>query len=328
LNEPDTSRKELIVALVKTSKIQSEPLIAASNADAEMIRRIQSCKNKVLLLKDGTPYQKAQCSEFISTLRKTSGRSIDPDGKLDDADFLKAFIQDCEDSVPPSLRDLIKVLRDGAQCESISALRETRSGRSIDPDGKLNDTDFLKAFIQHYGEDYALASLRGLSSSWPRAGPPRVCKAGDKKERDARYTNELEQLAWQQKARLNRFITPDKPDAGVLNDLWHRIKSTDPATWATLRELKLATAMPERAVRTIILKSEPKTREIVNVPFRPKWTKRGACPKRYAPRLVIAVLREFLTRLSAIAVSDEKERLRSLANRLVRSLGQKVSRVH
>ena len=73
--------------------------------DETTIRLIKSSRDVLHELGDGTPYQKVVCKENISSLRKTElGRSIDPDGKLEDADFLARFIKDCEDSVPPGYK--------------------------------------------------------------------------------------------------------------------------------------------------------------------------------------------------------------------------------
>jgi len=270
LNEPDTSRDELIAALAPLNKTRSKPSKLAFNADVEMIRLIKRCRAELHVIRDGTPHQKVQCSEHISELRKTEqGRLIDPYRKLEDVDFLARVIKDCEDSVPPGFK-----------------------------------------------RDFSL---------WPR-GPVKVSTLDEKRARDARISKESAWLARHEKARINRFVTPDDPDAGVLVDLRKRIIASDPSTWATLRECKLATGFPERTIKKMVADFSPRKSEIVTIGRRHKFIRRGACPKRYGPRLVIGILGKFVNHLSQFPIDDvERKRLRKIAMTLKRSLTFKIS---
>jgi hypothetical protein len=137
-----------------------------------------------------------------------------------------------------------------------------------------------------------------------------------------------------EKARVNRFITPDTPDADVLNDLRQRISPADPATWASLRELKMATAIPERSLQRIIADLRPDKSEVVIVPWRHRFAKTGAFPKRFAPRIVIGVLRavrdQALFRLSysRFGLTTTEKRIVDLTPSVIRSLSAKIARCH
>jgi hypothetical protein len=267
LNDPDTSREELIADLATLNKMRRKPSKLALNADGDekIIRLIKRCRDELRVLRDGTPHQKVLCKEYISSLRKTEpGRSVDPYGKLEDVDFLARFIKNCEDSVPPG---------------------------------------FKRAF-----------------ELWPR-GPVKVSAPDEKRARDARIAKEQAWMKRHDEARVKRFVTADEPNEGMLHDLRHRIIPTDPASWATLRELKLATAIPERTIKKMVADFSPRKSEIVTVRRRHKFTKRGACPKRYGPRLVIGILGKFVNHLSQFPIDDvERKRLRKLAMRVKRAL--------
>jgi hypothetical protein len=275
LNELDTSRDELITALATLSKTCSQPSEPAvnPNVDEEIIRLINSSRDTLHELRNGTPYQQVVCEEHISLLRKTElGRSIDPDGKLEDADFLSCFITGLEDSVPPG-----------------------------------------------YKRDFEL---------WPRA-PVRVSTYREKWARDAQIAQDLAQLRRQEKARANPSMTPAEPDPGVLNDLRLRIIPSHSATWATLLELALATGIRQRVIRGIIanLRPAPSQAEIVTTPFRHKFRSRGAVPKRYGPRLVLAVLNEFVNRLPQFPIAyEDQKRLRKIAMRTRMVIASRFSR--
>ena len=75
----------------------------------------------------------------------------------------------------------------------------------------------------------------------------------------------------------------------------------------TLQELNLATAIPERVIKKIIKRLRPKKGEIIKA-VRNKFSKLGAIPLRYAPRLVIGVLNEFVTRLLEFPIDDEERK--------------------
>lgn len=275
LNALDTSRDELITALATLSKTRNQPSEPAvnPNVDEEIIRLIRSSRDTLRELRNGTPYQQVVCVEHISLLRKTElGASIDPDGKLEDADFLSCFIKGLEDSVPPG-----------------------------------------------YKRDFEL---------WPHA-PVRVSTYHEKRARDVRIAQDLAQLRRQEKARVNPSLTPAEPDPGVLNDLRLRIIPSDSATWATLLELALATGIRQRVIRGIIanLRPAPSQAEIVTTPFRHKFRSRGAVPKRYGPRLVIGVLNEFLNRLPKFPIDNEgQKRLRKITMRTQMAIASRFNR--
>jgi hypothetical protein len=94
-------------------------------------------------------------------------------------------------------------------------------------------------------------------------------------------------------------------------------------TWPTLRELKMATAIPERTLQKIIknlrpqkneMTKEPRIVPLVFDPSRRKFSRHGAVPWRYGPRLVIGVLNEFENRLQEFPINDaERKGLRKTA---------------
>jgi hypothetical protein len=84
--------------------------------------------------------------------------------------------------------------------------------------------------------------------------------------------------------------------------------------WPTLRELKVATAIPERTLKELIKRLRPTKDEIVRLSLRHKFSRRGALPLRYGPRLIIGVLNEFLNRLPQFSIdNDERRQLRKTA---------------
>src|SRR5262249_40708069 len=107
-------------------------------------------------------------------------------------------------------------------------------------------------------------------------------------------------------------------------------------TWPTLRELKLATAIPERVLARIIKKLRPQKAEmtkeprivpLVFDPSRHKSSRRGTVPLRYGPRLVIAVLNELLNRLPEFPIDDgERKRLRKTALLVKRAFAARLIR--
>ena len=106
------------------------------------------------------------------------------------------------------------------------------------------------------------------------------------------------------------------------------MRSNDPTTWPTLRELKLATGLPERTIKRIIAGSQPEPRqtEIVTIPLRHISSKCGAMPRRYAPRLVVAVLKEFVNRLPELPIANEdQKRLRKIAKRILSRFSHSLS---
>jgi hypothetical protein len=145
--------------------------------------------------------------------------------------------------------------------------------------------------------------------------------------RQNQIAQEEEQMARYEEAWRNRFVAPDQPDIGMLNEL-RRVILTDPASWPALRDLKMATAIPERALKTLIAGLCPTKGEIVIVERRRRFAERGAWPKRYAPRLVIGVLKEFAQQAHTRSGINHAERARmlELTTSVVRSLAGKISR--
>jgi hypothetical protein len=81
-----------------------------------------------------------------------------------------------------------------------------------------------------------------------------------------------------------------------------------------LRELNLATAIPERTLTKIIKKLQPKKGEVIRARLRHKFSKRGVLPLRYGPRLIVGVLGEFVDRLPEFPIDDgEGKRLQKTA---------------
>ena len=96
-----------------------------------------------------------------------------------------------------------------------------------------------------------------------------------------------------ERAKNDRSVTPDVPQIEYLHCL-KRIVPDDPTTWPTLRKLKLATAFPERRIRKLVDGLSPNKGEVVVIPLRDRFSKGPAFPKRFGPRLVRALLQEFL----------------------------------
>ncbi len=171
------------------------------------------------------------------------------------------------------------------------------------PDSKL----FLEAFIEKHAANW----------NW------RAQITDDELSRqNEAIAQENARRARYEKAVRDRFTTADEPDLDILRDLSGGHFPIDlAATWPTLRRLKLATAMPERRVKKIIQSLVPRNGEVIVAGRAGGPNRRGACPKRIAPRLVIGVLNELIVetpRSSAvrkIAITAK----RSLAARLAAS---------
>ena len=145
-------------------------------------------------------------------------------------------------------------------------------------------------------------------------------------ERIAKLRAESERFS---KAIRNRFVSPGAPASGMSLLPLRGMRSNDPTTWPTLRELKLATGVPERTSKRIIAGSQPEPRqtEIVTIPLRHIFSKCGAMPHRYAPRLVVAVLKEFVNRLPELPIANEdQKRLRKMAMRVKASAISRFNR--
>ena len=193
------------------------------------------------------------------------------------------------------------------------------------PHGKwLRPRNFLEDFIQTHAPswDWREDALQGEIE-------------------DRNYARENERVAkeiaederWGM-ARATKYYTADAPDPIELSGLawethhkkpspeefkrlgWSAWKHWTVArdSWPTLRELKLATAIPERELKKIVRDLRPKKGEIIKESLRHKFSRRGAVPMRYGPRLVIGVLDQFVNRLPEFSISDqERKQLRKTA---------------
>jgi hypothetical protein len=188
----------------------------------------------------------------------------------------------------------------------IEKLRRTKWACANDPSGRLSDREFLDRFIEAHapGFDWRQDALQGEKEDQEHEREnERIAKENAE---DARY-----RMAW-----ANKFCTPDAPDGVLLCALvWeYRKQRFIRRTWPTLRELKLATAIPERTLKKTIKSLRPKKGEIIKLPLRHKFSRRGAMPLRYGPRLVVSVLDEFVNRLPEFPMDDEqRKRLRKTA---------------
>jgi len=221
----------------------------------------------------------------------------------------------------------------------LKGLRGSRRGGRVDPFGKMRDPEFLEKFITRYAPDWNWLEWREKNDDGEvsvkrfvvadQTDPRRLCLAwqctgklrriipsnpadwaslpgkiyyGRSRSRKERIAKEDARRTRHDRARVKRSITPNEPDAGRVHQL-KRIIQTDPTSWPTPRELKLATAMPERTIKKIIanLRPTPTQCEIVTIPLRHKFSGRGAMPQRYGPRLVIAVLNEFCESTAGIS---------------------------
>jgi hypothetical protein len=194
------------------------------------------------------------------------------------------------------------------------------------PHGKwLRLRDFLEEFINAHasGRDWRQDALEGGIE-------------------DQNYNRESERIAKEtaedERVRMSgatKYYTPDAPDGYWLCALAWEYRRTPRSqrrivrtTWPTLRELKLATAVPERTIKNVISDLRPKNGEIVKEPLRHKFSRRGAVPLRYGPRLVIGVLNEFLNRLPEFLIDDgERKRLRKTALLVKRAFAARLSRL-
>ena len=182
----------------------------------------------------------------------------------------------------PSLSDALR-----AACKDrIKRLRNTNVGYAVDPYGRKRDSDFLEAFIQKCAPGW----------EWR--------KHADNENRAAAYERNIRERAQMlrcSRASANRHVLPEAPDPSWLIYLAKRIKPNELMSWPTLRELKLAMAFGERPIKRIIQSAHPKTSEIVM-----------KTPKRFAPRLVLAVVEVFLNRCPGLEI-HEKQRVDCIA---------------
>jgi hypothetical protein len=214
------------------------------------------------------------------------------------------------------------------------------------PHGEWRVRDFLKEFLKTHapGWDYREEALQGGTEDR---------KYQQESERIAKEIAEDERLSL---ALFSKFHTPDAPDAIRLRALAWEVRHRKPSpegfkqfgwsawkhwqvireTWPTLRELKMATAIPERVIEKIIKNLRPQKNEttkepriipLVFDPSRGKSVRRGAVPWRYGPRLVIGVLNEFVNRLREFRIDEgERNQLRKTALLVKRAFVARLNR--
>jgi hypothetical protein len=160
-----------------------------------------------------------------------------------------------------------------ARCEPlIEKLRQTKWARANDPRGQLSNREFLDRFIEAHapGFDWRQDALQGEKEDQKHE---RENERIAKEFADARYGL----------ARASKFCTTDTPDGVLLCALaWEYRKQRRfiRRTWPSLRELKLATAIPERPLKKIIKSLRPTRGESIKESFRHKFSRRGAVPLR------------------------------------------------
>jgi hypothetical protein len=212
--------------------------------------------------------------------------------------------------------------------------------RAHGPHGKWRSArDFLEEFIQHYAPNW----------NWREEARIGEVEARNYKTENERIAKEHAEDARSGMARATKFYTPDAPDPVLLCALAWEVRHKKPSpegfkrfgwsawkhwtvireTWPTLRKLKLATAIPERVLRGIIKNLRPQKNEMTKEPrivprifdaSRREFSRRGAVPLRYGPRLVIGMLNEFLNRLPEFSMDDEeRKRLRKMELRVKRA---------
>ena len=186
------------------------------------------------------------------------------------------------------------------------------------PLGWDKDTDFLGVFIRTHFPGVELWNCIDDAT-----GP----------ERHERNINEMAEMRRHSRALRERFVTARNPDPTALRHL-RLVKPRDPTTWPTLRELKIATALSERTIKSILanLRPKPSNGEIKKLPLRHAFTtrgygnKRGGLPNRYHPRLVLAVINVFVRDLADYPIGDEeRKRFREVAMTAKRTLTQKLA---
>ena len=181
----------------------------------------------------------------------------------------------------PKLSSLIKAI-----CEDgVSRLRKTHCGAAVDPCRKMPHAEFLETFIRMCAPGW----------NWRTQALTKE-QTEERQARDERYIQELARTQRDSRAHANRHVLPEGPDPSRLIFLASRIRPNDRMTWATLRELKLATGLSERNIRNCIIENRPKESELVL-----------KTPRRFGPRLVLAVIEDFLRRLPSLEI-DKKMR--------------------
>jgi hypothetical protein len=260
----------------------------------------------LLTLERGNEYQKARCEPIIRQLRKWA-QVKGPHGVWpNDSDFLTCLIE----RHAPGWKWREQIDDDNVRVKQFAAAGQPDARRVC---LSWQCMEKLRRIVPTHPADWATL--------------PGEIYYGGSRSRNEQIAKERTSMKRHDEARVNRFVTAE-PDAGMLYDL-RRIIPTDPTTWPTLRELKLATGIQERTIKTIIanLRPTPTQAEIVTIPLRHMFSRRGAMPRRHGPALVIGVLNEFVNRLSQFPIANEdQKRLREIAMRARAGIASRFSR--
>jgi len=210
-----------------------------------------------------------------------------------------------------------------ARCEPlIRRLRRSKWGSAVNVPATLPDTEFLERFIEVLAPGW----------NWRKSVREGEIEDDIDNQRNERFDKERADDARWGLSCTSKFFTPDVPDAVQICHLaweWRRPQQNRRRVtrreWPTLRELKLATAIPERTIKKIIKRLRPKEGEIIKT-VRNKFSRRGAVPLRYGLRLVIGVLNEFVNRLPEFPLDDEeRKKLRKVAINVKRAFVARLS---
>jgi hypothetical protein len=179
----------------------------------------------------------------------------------------------------------------------------------VDPSGTLRPNHFVEKFLRTFAPDWAWENQRD-DGAHEKMNERLVQEQADMD----RFTNSLR----------TRHVTPNRPSPWLLPQLL-QMKAADITTWPTLRILKLITGMSERTITKVIRRLEPKSGEICVAKCRPRYQKKGGLPKRFAPRLVLGVIKVFESDLENAPLNlKEKQEARGWITTLKRSLCHKV----
>jgi hypothetical protein len=292
LDEMSEDKKRLIHELQTNDAVVREEL-RPGNRSWEMAF---VAARVLLTLERGTEYQKALSDPIIRQLRKWA-QVKGPHGVWPNhRDFLTCLIE----KHAPGWKWREQIDDGNVRVKQFAAAGQPDAGRVC---LSWQCTEKLRRIVPTDPADWATL--------------PGKIYYGGSRSRNERIAKERAWMKRHDEARVNRYVTAGEPDAGMLHDLRKRIIPTDRTTWPTLRELNLATAIPERTINRIIANLRPTQAEIVTIPLRHKFRKCGAMPQRYCPRLVVGVLNEFVNPPPEFPIdNEERKRLRKIATRI------------
>jgi len=233
--------------------------------------------------------RKAERKRLAEKIRQITGGPTPFDYAWEAATILHTLEQP---GLPVALRE---------KCEDrVYALRRTQIGHAIACYRTRQDAGFLEEFIRECARGW----------DWRKQTLDRN-QVEERAARDERYIQELAETRRASRAHANRHVLPEGPDPSRLIFLTTRIRPNERVTWATFKDLKLATGLSERTIRYTINKSRPKKYELV-----------AKTPRRFAPRLVLRVIDEFVKRLPELEI-DEQQRANCIA--AARQLRQRLA---